>query len=109
MSFSYDDYHDFFEQIKIDDKKPKYFLKINNFDKSHVLKNTANQCLSNLPQKEERILRMLSGFGLYNQYDCKEIAKQFKISEVEVIQIANQGFYKFTMNYFSSIKELRTH
>ena len=50
--------------------------KINNFDKSHVLKTTANQCLSNLPQKEERILRMLSGFGLHNQYDCKEIAKQ---------------------------------
>ena len=81
--------------------------QINNFDKSHVLKTTANQCLSDLPQKEERILRMLSGFGLHNQYDCKEIARQFNISEVEVIQIANQGFYKFTMNYFSYLKELQ--
>ena len=73
------------------------------------MKTTANQCLSNLTQKEERILRMLSGFGLHNQYDCKEIAKQFNISEVEVIQIANQGFYRFTMSYFSYLNELRTH
>ena len=107
MSFSYD--HDIFEQMKMDEEKPKYFLQINNFDKSHVLKTTANQCLSDLPQKEERILRMLSGFGLHNQYDCKEIARQFNISEVEVIQIANQGFYKFVMGYFSYLKELRTH
>ena len=107
MSFSYD--HDIFEQMKMDEEKPKYFLQINNFDKSHVLKTVANQFLSDLPQKGERILRMLSGFGLHNQYDCKEIARQFNISEVEVIQIANQGFYKFTMNYFSYLKELRTH
>ena len=107
MSFSYD--HEIFEQMKMDEEKPKYILQINNFDKSHVLKNAANQFLSNLPQKEERILRMLSGFGLHNQYDCKEIAKQFNISEVEVIQIANQGFYKFTMSYFSYLKELKTH
>ena len=49
MSFSYD--HDIFAQMKMDEEKPKYFLQINNFDKSHVLKTTANQCLSSLPQK----------------------------------------------------------
>ena len=44
MSFSYD--HDIFTQMKMDEEKPKYFLQINNFDKSHVLKIAANQCLS---------------------------------------------------------------
>ena len=107
MNFELD--HDIFSQWELDEKKPKYIPPINNFDKCYLLKTTANQCLSSLSNKEEKILRMFLGFGLHNQYDCKEISKQFNLSEVEVLQIANQAFYKFTMSYFSHLKELRTH
>lgn len=107
MSLEFD--HDFFTQWELDEKKPKYTTKINNFDKRYLLKTTANQCLSSLSYKEEKIIRMLLGFGLNNKYDCQEIAKQFNLSEIEVFQIANQGFYKFIRSYFSHLSELRTH
>jgi len=107
MSFGLD--HDIFAQWELDEKKPNYIPQINNFDKNYLLKTTANQCLSSLSPKEEKIVRMFLGFGLHNKYDCKEIAKQFNISEVEVFQIANQGFYKFIRSYFSYLSELRTH
>jgi len=107
MSFGLD--HDIFGQWEMDEKKPKYQLQINNFDKRHLLKTIADQCLSGLSTKEEKILRMLLGFGLNNKYDYKEIAGQFGLSEIEVIQIANQGFYKFIVNYFANLEELRTH
>jgi len=107
MNFGLD--HDIFSQWELDEKKPSYAPSINNFDKCYLLKTTANQCLSSLPNKEEKIVRMFLGFGLHNKYDCNEIAKQFNLSEAEVFQIANQGFYKFVMNYFSQLKDLRTH
>lgn len=107
MNFELD--HDIFSQWELDEKKPNYIPPISNFDKCYLLKTTANQCLSSLSNKEEKILRMFLGFGLHNQYDCKEISNQFNLSEVEVLQIANQAFYKFAMNYFSHLKELKTH
>jgi len=107
MSFGLD--HDIFAQWELDEKKPNYIPQINNFNKNYLLKTTANQCLSSLSPKEEKIVRMFLGFGLHNKYDYKEIAKQFNISEVEVFQIANQGFYKFIRSYFSYLSELRTH
>ena len=107
MSFGLD--HDIFTQWELDEKKPNYMPHINNFDKRHLLKTTADQCLSDLPHKEEQILRMLLGYGLNNKYEFKEIAKQFNLSEIEVFHIANRSFYKFVMNYFSCLKELRTH
>ena len=107
MNFGLD--HDIFGQWELDEKKSKYVPSINNFVKYYLLKNTANQCLSNLSNKEEKIVRMFLGFGLHNKYDCKEIARQFNLSETEVFQIANQGFYKFIRSYFAYLSELRTH
>ena len=63
--------------------------------------------LQNLTAREERIIRMLYGYGLNHSFTVHEIAKQFDLPEPELRQQALTACRRFTKNYFLKLIEMR--
>ena len=63
--------------------------------------------LQNLTAREERIIRMLYGYGLNHSFKIHEIAKQFDLPEPELRQQALTACRRFTKNYFLKLIDMR--
>ena len=100
-----DDFHDFFTDIELQSKnKKKYKPNLSEYDRKITIRNFGTHLLSKLSPREERVLRMLTGFCLNNSYNVNDIAQQLNISDFEVVTHANNGFRKFVVYYFKNIE-----
>lgn len=58
------------------------------------LRNTIDTILSNLPEREEKILRMFYGLNYSKEYTLDEIGKELKLTRERVRQIKNKTLRK---------------
>ena len=73
--------------------------------KKVVLRSFINSALSKISPREERIIRMLFGYGLNNSFKISEISKQFELQLNDGIHQANTAFRKFLIALFAELKK----
>lgn len=73
--------------------------------KKIVLRSFINSALSKISPREERIIRMLFGYGLNNSFKISEISKQFELQLNDGIHQANTAFRKFLKALFAELKK----
>jgi len=80
---------------------------LSNFQAISVISIFTDDVLQNLTAREERIIRMLYGYGLNHRFKISEIAKQFDLPELEIREQVLTASRSFMKNYFLKLIDVK--